>query len=210
MKKDTANKLFFSSLYQQISNLENKYTDTPINQSEDDLCLITNEVIGRKDNKVELLCGHIFKYEAIMNSVNYARYHSKKNKVYLKNNQLQCPYCRNIQNGLLPYINSYKRIKYVNSPDKYVMKNKKCKYIFKSGKRKGNTCDIRCYHKYCNRCILKKEKNDILVKNKDEYVCCKEILKTGKRKGESCGRKCKNGDKCGIHTKPTTNNLNTK
>lgn len=209
MKKDTANKLFFSSLYQNISSIENEVIDE---DSKKNICLITNEVIEDSDHKIKLLCGHVFKYEAILNSVIHSKYYTIKNKVIMKNNQLQCPYCRNIQDGLLPYIKSYKRVRYVNSPDKYVMKTKTCKYIFKSGKRKGTICGIKCYDTYCNKCSLKREKqkHNSLVNAKDEVIYCKEKIKTGKRQGETCGRKCKNGTTCGIHTKITTNNLNKK
>lgn len=208
MNKHTANDIFYSSLYNQLSILENEVVNpNNANSLDTEFCLITNEAIEHKDNKVKLLCGHIFKYEAILNSVNHNRYKSTKNKVYMKNNQLQCPYCRNIQNGLLPHFKPYNRIKYVNSPDKYVMKINKCKYIFKTGKRKGNTCGLGCYDKYCKKCVLKKKKTNLIMKDKDKYQYCKDVLKTGKRKGEACGRICKNGYKCGIHTKNLTKNL---
>lgn len=196
MKKDTANKLFFSSLYHNLSNDENTIEDNI--QKDKDICLITNEVIESGDHPIVLRCGHKFKYEAILNSVNHSKYFTKKNKVLLKNNQLQCPYCRNIQDELLPHYKSYKRIRYVNSPDKYVMKQNKCKYVFSSGKNKGSVCNSYCIDEYCTKCKLYIDKKEEKKKN----ITCKEILKSGKNKGNPCGRSCKNNNiVCGIHLK---------
>ena len=211
MNKSTANKLFFSSLYSNLSDASNnEHDDHTNNQSkEKDVCLITNEIIEKSDRPVKLLCGHKFKYDAIYNAVKYAKYITMKNKVKLKKNELQCPYCRNIQTGLLPYYASYEKKMYVNFPEKYVMKHNKCCRVIKSGKRKGESCSKACYFKYCGVCFKKKSLSGTSSNKKVVYkpvntntMKCNSVLKTGKNKGNICGKSCKDGkNKCGIHNK---------
>ena len=77
-----------------------------------------------------------------------------------------CPYCRNIQKGLLPPHPKFEFIFGVNGPNH--MYTKKCKYQFKSGLRKGTLCNSMCHEDYCNRCkvnIEKKLKTHTVLKN---------------------------------------------
>lgn len=77
-------------------------------------CLIT--LLPLENNYVTLECGHKFNYNAIFNDV----YNHKKNfqhleSIRLKDNQIRCPYCRNIQQKLLPPIEGRENIYGINT-----------------------------------------------------------------------------------------------
>ena len=80
------------SLKEEDENLEN-------------ICLITNTPL--EEHNIKLECGHSFNYLSIYKDIN-----NHKNKFNLmelssstlKAEQIRCPYCRNIQNKLLPYV----------------------------------------------------------------------------------------------------------
>ena len=92
-------------------------------------CLISGEKL--EDNHVKLECNHKFNYKHIYNEVYKQKtqpWHSEINKV--KTTQLKCPYCRNIQTGLLPYREGCVKVKYVNWPPSLMMLPDECGYIF--------------------------------------------------------------------------------
>ena len=70
----------------------------------DNNCLITNAPLV--DRHVKLKCGHAFNYVPLFNDI---RNHKTKFNTMessagtLKLNEIRCPYCRNIQVGVLPY-----------------------------------------------------------------------------------------------------------
>ncbi len=109
--------------------------------------------------------------------------------------QIKCPYCRHVQNNLLPFIPSQvnSKIYGVNYPAKYCFYLNKCEYVFKSGKRKNTMCGVKCNDKYCNKHINKEN-----VKNKT-ISTCSAILKSGKNKGQTCGCKCFKDNMCKRH-----------
>ena len=107
-------------------------------------CLLTGEPLDL--NHITLPCQHSFNYKPLYNEIlsrkfklnKYSRYAN-----YLKINQLECPYCRNISNKLIPYcplISGVSKVAGVNSPKKYTIQEHTCSHIFKSGKNKGTTC----------------------------------------------------------------------
>lgn len=126
-------------------------------------CLISGEIL--EDNHVKLECNHKFNYKHIYNEVYKQKtqpWHSEINKV--KTTQLKCPYCRNIQTGLLHYKEGYLKVKYVNWPPTLMMLPDECGYVFASGKRKGQTCTKKCNGKYClshENIMLKREKKQL-------------------------------------------------
>ena len=74
-------------------------------QNDEDTCLISGCIL--EENHVKLECNHKFNYKHIYNEVHKQKtepWHSEVNKV--RNNQLKCPYCRNIQKGTIPYYGS--------------------------------------------------------------------------------------------------------
>lgn len=126
-------------------------------------CLISGDKL--EDNFVKLECNHKFNYKDIYNEVHKQKtqpWHSEINKV--KTTQLKCPYCRNIQTGLLPYRDGYSKVKYVNWPPFLMMLPDECSYLFASGKRKGQSCSKKCNGKYClshEKIMLKREKKKL-------------------------------------------------
>jgi len=150
--------------------------------STDSVCLITNAKLN--NNMIKLLCGHTFNYEPLYKEVVCQKV--KKTcleTTRLKDYQIKCPYCRTIQNKLLPYINlnGIKKIVGVNSPLHKTMVSNICKYVYKSGKNKGSPCGSMCYHIYCNKHTTKmkniqeSETND--DNDKDFYESIKSLNK---------------------------------
>lgn len=140
-----------------------------------DICLISGEPL--EENFVTLECSHKFNYKDIYNEVHKQKtqpWHSEINKV--KVTQLKCPYCRNIQTGLLPFREGYSKVRYVNWPPSLMMLPDKCSYIFASGKRKGQTCSKKCNGKYClsHTRIMEKREKKKLEKEKKKLEKLKE------------------------------------
>ena len=150
---------------------------------EDDICLISN--LPLKDNSVTLECGHKFNYNCIYSEV-------KKQKLSFNHletqnlafYQIKCPYCRNVQNKLLPYKNFVPKTKNVNWPLKYCMNLQSCKYIFKSGKKKNKMCEKMSCSNYCsyhNSIMIKKQKKQKQKKQQQQ----KQEQKKNKQKKEN-------------------------
>ena len=138
---------------------------------EENICLISN--IELKDNYVILCCGHKFNYDDIFNEIKYQKkqHHSYETQK-LQNTQIKCPYCRTVQNGLLPWYQGKVKCTNVNWPPKYQYKPNKCAYEYLSGKRKGHQCSKACIGKYCPnhekiiKIRLEKQKQKSKIKNK--------------------------------------------
>lgn len=149
-------------------------------------CLISQKEL--EEDNIELICGHKFNYEPLLNEVKYQKLnHNPLESKRLKMFEIKCPYCRNIQDKLLPCYSE--KIYGVNYPDKYCMKPFKCNYIFKSGKRKGETCNKDSIRRFCT-----KHKCGNTTEN-----LCKQILVSGKNKGKECSCKIFQGDLCKRH-----------
>jgi hypothetical protein len=127
---------FYSKLHKELKNEENEN-----NENNENICLITHEPLDT--NYITLGCGHKFNYIPLYNEIiNQKINNNYLEIIYLKINQIKCPYCRRITNKLLPYIQhplvTYK--KGVNYPAKYCMKLHSCHWVIKSGKSKGTPC----------------------------------------------------------------------
>lgn len=203
---------FYEELFKSISNIDE--TD---NITNDNVCLITNETLD--DDHVKLECGHTFNYVPIYNEIYQQKYNKTSTEVQIVDRySLKCPYCRNIQHGLLPppqdKHGELGDTKFVNFPLHKCMKQHTCKYIFISGKNKGIQCSKPSFGDYCTRHIKykntqNKPTHDCQDKNVNTIInskqsCC-AILMSGKRKGQICGAKSKvfYNDKhyCGKHFK---------
>jgi len=80
---------------------------------ENDKCLITNEEL--LDDYVTLECNHRFNYKSIYNDIhNHKKKYNNMEKYHLRPKQIRCPYCRNIQNTLLPLHECYPKVHGVN------------------------------------------------------------------------------------------------
>ncbi len=154
-----------------------------------DLCLITGEVI--RDDHIKLVCGHKFNYHPIFNELSNQKVYSKLETHRLKKFQIKCPYCRTIQNGVIPFNKGFPMLKEegVNWPPKRIAKNEKCTAILRSGKRKGEECGRQCFSTLCP--IHQNSKNKSIPAI---VIRCIAILGSGKRKGEVCNCLCKSAE----------------
>jgi len=65
-------------------------------------CLITYEPLREK--YIILKCGHSFNYEPLFYDImNQKKKYNSMERHILRAREIRCPYCRNIQSGLLPY-----------------------------------------------------------------------------------------------------------
>ena len=129
----------------------NETHDISYNTNHSNVCLITNDPLEL--DHIVLHCNHKFNYYGIF----FDTVNQKKNQAHmqsLKTFELRCPYCRNIQDKILPYRKipeCDKKIHGVNFPSKYSMKNMKCCYVFKRGPRKGTQCNKESDRSFCNQ-----------------------------------------------------------
>jgi hypothetical protein len=160
-------KELYSSLYEEDINNTNNYLD---NNTE--LCLISN--LPLKDFFVKLSCGHKFNYEPLYKDIynhkkRFNNLEQSKNKLGLQ--QIRCPYCRNIQNELLPYYEQlgFPKENGVNHYDvndlngicyNHVNSENQCKYQIITTDASGNTHTYQCHHFGYIHCILKTKYND--------------------------------------------------
>ena len=105
-------------------------------------CLITGEPLG--DNSVCLPCGHTFSYAALLKEVKLMRMPSARpySRSRVPYTGIQCPYCRSIAPGLLPYVPTEepKRMRGVNTPQSSCLTVHTCSCLIKTGTRKGCAC----------------------------------------------------------------------
>ena len=180
-----------------INNVSKMFYDMLNEDSDDDInniCCITQESLN--SNYIKLECNHTFNYMPIYNEIiNQKKMISSYNSIRLRVNQIQCPYCRNIQNKLLPLRGEVDKIYGVNYPDRYTMKLNKCKYVYKSGKKKNTICSNLCDMDYCNK--HKKYANNSISNNINTN--CSAVLKSGKNKGCNCNLKVFEDGLCKRH-----------
>ena len=153
---------FYNMLYSELK--KDQVSNTEIKR-----CLISKQPLD--DTKIKLMCGHEFNYNPLYREIKKQKtHHNHLSIVRLKKNQLQCPYCRNIQDKVLPYkpYEGVTKCYGVNSPPSYEMLMDKCQYIFKSGKRKNQACSKQCNGKYCNGHLKLVEKQKEKQKKKEE------------------------------------------
>lgn len=168
------NDLFFKML--------NETNETNIDQNEDEnenrnYCYITNEELDT--TKITLSCNHSFNYIPLYEEI-VKQKNSIRNKLnHLSTSNIECPYCRQVQNGVLPYIKipGVKKIKGVNSPKEWSLITKKCfhcntpcvdNYCCKSHEVLYNKC--MCLTKKGSRCN-NKGKTSVMIKNKEIKLC---------------------------------------
>jgi hypothetical protein len=131
----------FNNLLQESNNDDElNYTDVDSKQ-----CLITGNNLT--DNYITLSCNHTFNYEPLYNSVKSY----KSTATNLRATQMKCPYCRAVENKILPYykVGNVKKIFGVNHPMEYSILLNNCENIMKSGKRKGKQCGRMCNGNSC-------------------------------------------------------------
>ena len=148
---------FYEQLFKSISE-----TDETNDQEDNNVCLITNETL--EEDYITLDCGHKFNYVSIYNEVYQQKYKMSSTEVQNVNRfSIKCPYCREIQNSLLPpppdTHKNLEKTKFVNFPLHSCMRPYLCSYVFKTGKKKGTKCSIPSFCDHCTRHIRYKKHN---------------------------------------------------
>ena len=124
---------------------------------DDDECLISGEKLT--GDHIKLKCKHTFNYDFIFNEIKQQKKYNDKEISKVKPWELKCPYCRNIQQGVLPWNKNYPKVNKVNWPPKYTHYGQlkhSCTAILKSGKRKGEMCGVSSWDTLCKRHAKKK------------------------------------------------------
>ena len=128
-----------------------KYVNDSDSDDDNELCLISSSKLI--DNYITLHCNHKFNYIPLLRAVTIQK--TKKNpynSTSLTFYQIQCPYCRAIQNNLLPFIPSKEnisRVHLVTGPEYFCMNHMYCTWKFKSGGKKGMECGKSAYKGEC-------------------------------------------------------------
>ena len=198
---------FFSQLKNMLSQSED---DTTV-INEDNCCLLTKEPLNSVH--IKLSCGHEFNYVPLYREIiaqktiglspnGYYTSHS------LKRNEIKCPYCRNVQDKLLPYIeyDGVKKMAGVNYPAKMSMASQPCTYSANSAKGKKLACK-ECAVELCNGTYVCKKHYDACISISSDPVAavdkedeindvCGVILRYGKNKGNPCS----NPSTCRVHS----------
>lgn len=122
---------------------------------QNDCCMLSGIPFTR--NALKLQCGHQFNYVPLYNEIKEQKYSvNSNNNRALKVNEFICPYCRQMNTKLLPYIPFVKKITGVNAPTKHTMIHKKCRHIITSGLRKGQMCNKNGFDVESDVCMCEK------------------------------------------------------
>lgn len=145
---------FYEELYKSL--------DEPEDETEVNVCLISNKPL--EEDCVMLSCKHRFNYDAIYNDIyNHKKKYNAMERNAVKATQIRCPYCRTIQNKLLPEKWGYKNVHGVNFYDEE--SENMSKLVIPSNFAQG-----KCCYKYpdapeshpgcCNKYVKKLPLND--------------------------------------------------
>lgn len=163
---------FFNDYIKKNLSDKNKLDKNDTGKTEK-ICHITFEPLEK--NYIIFDCSHTFNYNAIFTEVCIQKtIINNKETQKLKKYCIKCPYCRFIQNGILPYREPYNLIPLVNTPKSkaFNMKKFQCKYTFASGKKKGQCCNKYSEFEYCSQHhkIIEKRKQKSAAKHVNEPV----------------------------------------
>jgi hypothetical protein len=150
------NKELFMKLLMENTNVNtdtntntNTDTDTDTNANKE-RCLISDELLD--NNYITLMCNHKFNFLELYNEVVEQKTKKLLDNSKLKLNEIKCPYCRTINNKIMPYFKYYenKLVKGVNSPSDLSIQLYECTYIDKSLNKCGKNACITKYGIFCN------------------------------------------------------------
>lgn len=179
-----------------FAELKKSLKDEKDNQQE--VCLLSKQPL-LKDETFALECGHKFNYTFLFKEIKQQKCNKYHNTDIIKLglNQIKCPYCRNVQEKLLPYIKGFKgvsSVRGVTSPSEFQMSCQVCSYTFKSGKKKGQACGKKCIGEFCishkkyankshvkksNKVILDLDNLDLGIESLSKYLK-KDLIKIAK------------------------------
>ena len=154
--------------------LQSELTSTNTNNN-DNICLITLENLT--SNYITLECGHKFNYMPLYNEVIQQKtIYNNLETTILKINEIKCPYCRTINNKILPYIDmsGVRLIRGVNYPKIYRMKLHNCQWTMQSGKNKGCICNKPAFQSefgiFCEKHFKLTKSNNIDEQLREIYI----------------------------------------
>lgn len=105
---------FYEELY--------KSSDKEDTQENLEYCLITSQPLT--ENYVTMVCGHKFNYQALFyDTLNQKKKFNSMERNCLRSTDIRCPYCRNVQKKVLPYIEGYPKVHGVNFYDETACKS---------------------------------------------------------------------------------------
>ena len=188
---------FYEELYKSIGQEDPKETNPGNEQSNQNtqepiLCLISNMPLT--ENFVKMTCGHTFNYIPLYNDIlNHKKKFNIMEHQSLKNIEIRCPYCRKVQQELLPY-HKYPGVKEVHGVNYFdptiVLKNQcpccthnnmsfitgKCEYEMMEGEECPNTSVLLLDQNKKYYCLYHKYKmsNDLAKKMKLEKIAFKK------------------------------------
>jgi len=201
--------------------------DSGVNDDSDNICLLTKEPLH--DIHIVLSCGHKFNYIPLYKEVVIQKTSAGMttngyyNLCLLRTNELKCPYCRRVQDKLLPLLNysNIKKLRGVNAPESLCMKVRTCEHVETANKKKkknakkemSSACKCNAIHvvngtyyckKHYEQQLQEKEQPQQQQEKKEEIKpnfesenanMCGVLIKTGKKKGLPCT----SSSSCRIH-----------
>jgi len=196
----------------------------------DSCCLLTKEALN--DIHVTLSCGHKFNYISLYKEVVIQKTSAGMttngyyNSCTLRLNEMKCPYCRRVQDKLLPFLNydDVKRLRGVNGPESLCMKARMCEHIETNQKSKkkntkkeiSHSCECNAIHLvngvyYCKKHYEqekeqkqeKQEKQEKQVEEKNDICSVSNeddsVCGVIIKTGKKKGLPCTSSSKCRIH-----------
>jgi len=202
---------FYEELYKSLD-------DTTKDESSEDLCLISGEIL--EDKYFTMECNHKFNYIPLYKDLlNFKTKLSLMESVRLKPNEIRCPYCRKRQSKLLPFYEELGLAK-VNGINTW---NPASEYGDNSTGYKATSAWVigSCCIPKCNATTVKPNVQDsklyCYTHSKEFFKLtvhgftsgkCIQLLKSGPRKGTECGAVAytNTNDCCKRHFKSLSSN----
>jgi hypothetical protein len=192
------------SFYEELYNsLDKKEEEDKNNDS--NYCLISQQPLV--ENYVTMCCGHKFNYQPLFYDIlNHKKKYNSMERNHLKSSDIRCPYCRNVQKKLLPYIEGYPKVHGVNYYEENT-NNSKVPYVSNSMKliNSGYVTGECCYETpkigengevmKCNNHMVKMVTNNKFYCPLHKCIMIKTIIQENKLKLKEEKKKAKEVEK---------------
>jgi len=115
---------FYDELYKSLDYEDQEEKDAPTVLPR---CLITDAVL--ENDHVKLLCGHVFNYKPLYTEIQHQKknYNEQQNQAFIK-----CPYCRRLQEFILPPKEGIRMIYGINTLNESYKQKKPSTYSYYS------------------------------------------------------------------------------
>ena len=189
---------FYEELYKSLDKKEDINDDSSY-------CLISNQPLV--ENYVTMCCGHKFNYQPLFYDIlNHKKKFNSMERLHLRSCDIRCPYCRNVQKKLLPYIEGYPKVDGVNF---YYESTSKNQHNYKVGNMKlindGYIVGDCCYEVTktnengevvkCTNNMVKMFTNNKFYCPLHKYAVLKKIMQENKLKIKEENQKVKEEEK---------------